>query len=54
MPYETFQEGLEVLATTQDIDEAIDIVIAWHMSYAEIKNSVRMITNNDREYPPVG
>ncbi|KUL89679.1 hypothetical protein ZTR_00533 [Talaromyces verruculosus] len=37
MPYETFQQGLEALATTQDIDEAIDIVIAWHMSYAEIK-----------------
>jgi hypothetical protein len=37
MPYETFQEGLEALATTQDIDEAIDVVTAWHMSYAEIK-----------------
>ncbi|PCH00019.1 Hypothetical protein PENO1_050240 [Penicillium occitanis (nom. inval.)] len=37
MPYETFQEGLEALATTQDINEAIDIMIAWHMSYAEIK-----------------
>lgn len=39
MPYETFQQGVQAFTTktTQDIDEAIDIVIAWHMSYAEIK-----------------